>query len=208
MKIIALGQQKGGVGKSCVAIHLACQAMARKKRAAIIDMDAEQFTAWHWGQRRDAGPPIVHKANVRTLEPLLGQLKRDAIEWAFIDLPGRSASDANLGLARSDFVIIPCRPIGIDIEASKETRLGLKRAGKPYAYLLNIVSPQPNCPRAKEWAEALKNGEHSVIPIYVTKRVAIPDAIESGKGIIEYAPKSPSAEEFRKLFAWIEKEVR
>jgi chromosome partitioning protein len=53
MKTIALLTEKGGSGKSTIAVHLAVCAMRQGKTAAVIDLDP-QGSAAHWVQRRTA----------------------------------------------------------------------------------------------------------------------------------------------------------
>jgi chromosome partitioning protein len=146
MHIIAIGQQKGGVGKSSLAINLACQAVASGKMGAVVDMDAEQGTTARWGKRRSPAEPLVIMADARTLSNELAKLPSAGAEWAFLDLPGRSAPIATAGMRAADFVLIPCRPVDVDIEASITTVQGIVRAGKAYAYLMNIV-PQGSAAR-------------------------------------------------------------
>jgi hypothetical protein len=92
------------------------------KKAAIIDMDSEQGTAKKWGARRNGlDSPTVRTADIIGLPKVLSELEAEGYDWAFLDLPGRSAPISGAGLAASDMVIIPCRPLDVDIEASITT---------------------------------------------------------------------------------------
>ena len=209
MRIVALGQQKGGCGKSAAAINLACQAVAHGKRAAIIDMDADQGTARKWGQRRSDKPaPLVCIADVITLDATLGKLEADGYDWVFLDLPGRSAPVASAGLTAANLILIPCRPLDVDVEASISTVRAAKGSGKPYAYLMNIAMPQHEMKRAKQMSSTLAALGHPVAPTIIVQNVAVPDAMADGKGVNEDKPKSKSAVEFSELFTWLNKQVQ
>ena len=58
MKTVAIVCQKGGAGKTTVAVHLATAAAAAGYAAALIDLDP-QGTAASWGDRRQADAPEV-----------------------------------------------------------------------------------------------------------------------------------------------------
>ena len=83
MRVIAFGQQKGGVGKSAAAINLACSAVAHGETAVIIDMDTDQATSLKWGKRRNGKPPLVEAADVNRLPVLLKKLREQDVQWAF-----------------------------------------------------------------------------------------------------------------------------
>lgn len=212
MRIVALAQQKGGVGKSAAAINLACHAVAAKAKTALIDMDVDQATTLKWSKRRsgDMAGPFVAPANATTLKELLIRLKEERFEWVFIDLPGRNAAGANAGLVAADIVLVPCRPLDVDIEASVATITAARRAGKRYAYLMNIAPAQKGNLRANQVMLTLAALRHPVVPTIIVQRIAVPDAIAKGRGVIEMEtkPKSESIDEFQELFDWLEKEVK
>src|SRR5664279_5617787 len=62
MQVIALISQKGGVGKSTLAVHLATEANAQGQRVLLLDLDP-QGSAMEWANRRGDRPPDVSGAN-------------------------------------------------------------------------------------------------------------------------------------------------
>ena len=207
MHVVAIGQQKGGVGKSSLAINLACQALAAGEASAVIDMDAEQGTATRWGKRRKDASPQVIAADARTLATELGKLRAAGVWWVFLDLPGRSAPIASTGMNASDFVLIPSRPVDVDIEASLSTAQGIVRSGRPYSYLMNVV-PQGSAQRARKVLKVLEAAGHTVCPIIIQQKIEVPDAIAIGQGVNEASPKSVAAKEFADLYAWLGEQVK
>jgi chromosome partitioning protein len=208
MPVIALGQQKGGVGKSSTAIMLACKAAAKGKKTALLDMDVEQASSLKWGKKRKSRSPHVEACDASNIRERLESLRSEGYEWVFLDLPGRAAPQANAGLASSDFVVIPCRPVDLDIEPSASTVQAALRSGKPYGYLMNIAPPHKERLRARQVADALKTAGHTVIPTIIVQSVNVQDAISLGKCISEKYPGCQSDREYSELLDWIEENVK
>lgn len=208
MRIVALAQQKGGVGKSAAAINLSCEAARDGARAVLIDMDHEQGTVLRWGRRRETDNPEVSPADSVSLPGLLGTLRGNGTKWAFIDLPGRSAAVAGAGMKEASMVLIPCRPSDVDIEASVDTVQRLKRAGRRYAYLMNIAPPYIDKVRARAVMAQLEKLGHPVCPVIIVQRIEVPDAIAIGKAACEFTGAKKSADEFAALFQWLKAELR
>ena len=207
MHVIALGQQKGGVGKSAAAINLACQAVAARVKTILLDLDAEQGTAAKWGKRRNGRAPLVGACDAYSLPSKLAEADKAGVEWVFLDLPGRSAPVSSAGMAAAELVIIPTRPLDVDVEASFSTAQAVRRAGRPYAYLINIAPPQVSSARAKAATEALRRAGHPVCPVVVIQRIQVADALAVGKGVNEIQGGDASSDEFAALFRWLRKEV-
>jgi chromosome partitioning protein len=205
MKIVAFGQQKGGVGKSSAAINCACQAVAHQQKAAIIDMDDEQGTTLKWRKRRGKDSPAVMAGNAVNLQTTLERLRREGYHWAFLDLPGRNAPVASAGLIASHLILVPCRPLDVDLEASVETVKAAKGARKRYSYLMNISTPQRQ--RANHVIEYLTGKGHPVCPAVIVQRIIVPDAIARGQGVGETNPGSESDLEFKALYEWLKAEI-
>lgn len=207
MRIVALGQQKGGCGKSATAINLSCQAIAAGYKTALIDMDSEQGSTIKWGKRRKQEAPLVEVANAVTLTPLLARLRSEGFDWAFLDLPGRNSPVASAGLVAADLNLIPVRPLDMDLEASAVTVQAAIRAKRRYAYLLSISPPQAERKRARQVSEMLASLGHQVTPAIIVQRLLVPDAVAAGQSANEAEPDSPSAAEFKDLFDWIVREI-
>jgi chromosome partitioning protein len=203
MKIITLAQGKGGVGKSSAAINLACEAVRRGESATILDMDDGQWSADAWGKRRKSGQPAVMRVEPFKLAPTIARLREEGCAWVFIDLPGRNTPAANAGLAASDFVLIPARPVALDAEASVGTVQSCIRAKRPYAYLISIAPAQHDKARARRFADDLKEAGQPVCPVILIQRVIVPDAIADGRCTCEAEPGGASAAEFTALFSWL-----
>lgn len=205
MRIVAFGQQKGGVGKSSTAINLACQAVAAGESAVIVDMDSDQGTSTLWGKRRKV-PPFVVPSTAPLLPDVLAGLRKQKVRWAFLDLPGRHSSTSGAGLVASHLILIPCRPLDVDVEASAATVHAARGARKRFAYLMSIVPGQADKSRARAVADILTNAGVPVCPVMISQNILVPDAIAAGKGINEYAPASTT--EFEELFQWLKRTVK
>jgi chromosome partitioning protein len=70
MRTIAIISQKGGAGKTTLAVHLAVYAEQSGLTTAVIDLDP-QATAAKWGDRREEAPPGVISAQAARLPQLL-----------------------------------------------------------------------------------------------------------------------------------------
>lgn len=70
MKTIAVVSQKGGAGKTTLAIHLAVVATRAGMNTVVIDLDPQASSA-KWGDRRQAELPVVLSAHASRLPQVL-----------------------------------------------------------------------------------------------------------------------------------------
>lgn len=66
MHIITLAAQKGGVGKTTLAVNLAVAAQAAGIKTALFDLDPQE-SATAWSERREAELPHVEPISARRL---------------------------------------------------------------------------------------------------------------------------------------------
>ena len=89
MKTIALIAQKGGTGKTTLALSLAIAAEQAGVSSLIIDLDP-QATACNWSDRRGQETPLIIDAQPARLPNALEKAKEGGINLALIDTPARS----------------------------------------------------------------------------------------------------------------------
>jgi chromosome partitioning protein len=78
MKSIAFLSQKGGSGKTTLAVHTAVAAQEGGERVAVIDTDIQQ-SATTWGEARESGEPIVATSSAAELLTVLNAARHDAM---------------------------------------------------------------------------------------------------------------------------------
>lgn len=204
MTIICFITQKGGSGKTTLAISCGVAAAQAGKRVLILDMDA-QATAETWYQDRDADTPQVVKVKAADLDKALSAAKAKQFDVVLIDTPGRDAPGAAMAVRASDFCIIPCRPSPADMKATPPTIETIRKLDKAAAFVLTQTPPRSF--RIRE-AESGLSVLGMVAPVHIVLRTAYQDAQGAGLGVTEYEPDGKAAEEVRALWDWIVKKAR
>ena len=119
MKTVAILAQKGGVGKTTLAVHLAV-ASSRRRNTAIIDLDP-QASAARWADRRSAETPVVLSAHASRLPQEKERVRAADGELLVVDTAPHSSSAALAAAKAADLILIPCRPAILDLEAVAST---------------------------------------------------------------------------------------
>lgn len=204
MKTIAIISQKGGAGKTTIAVHLAVAAERQGYNTAIFDLDP-QASAASWADKRADSTPVVVSAQAARLPNLLDQAADQSADIVLID-SAPNADAASLAAARAaDLILIPCRPAAFDLNAIGTTLNLAAVAGKPAWVLLNAVPPQGRL--GTEAADALKAGGIKVATPMLHQLVAFSHSVNDGRTAQEYDAKSKAALEVQSLFQWLCKQA-
>jgi chromosome partitioning protein len=207
MKTLTLIGQKGGCGKSTLAVHLAVCAQRAGLAVAIIDMDP-QASALRWQKRRQAyaqdapGPEVIGAAGA-ALSGLLKLAKSNGVELLIIDTPPHTAAAAMAAASAATTILLPCRPSALDLDALVDTFAVLKLAPavrKRTQFVLNAVpargrSTDEIAQGLLEWAP--------VSPVRIGSRSAYSIAWNDGRSVQEYEPKGKASAEIKALFEWV-----
>lgn len=201
MKTIAMVSQKGGAGKTTVAVHLAVCAELAGKRSAIIDLDP-QASALEWYRRRGAETPEVTRSTPQQLQALLEQAETAGADLIIIDTAPHSDRAAIAAASHADLILIPCRPAAFDVAAIGTTLgiLKLSSALDKAAVVLNAVPPRGHL--GEEAAAGLADMA-TVVPARLAQRAAYSHAVNDGRSVEEFEPHGKAAEEIRALYRWV-----
>lgn len=200
MIVVSLISQKGGAGKTTIAINLAVAAMLAKKEVCIIDLDP-QASSTQWGDQRENEYPVVVSTQASQIPKVLNTARESGADIVFIDTAPHSESTALSAARASDLVIIPCRPAILDLRAIGHTVDLSNLAKVPSLVLFNCAPHQGTL--LDEANESIK-GQYKtdICPITIHQRVSYVHSITSGLGVCEYEPKGKAAEETRKLYKY------
>ena len=211
--IVALLNQKGGVGKTTLALHLAGAWGRQGERVTLIDADP-QASALDWSeQRAKEGLPrlfgVVGLAR-DTLHREAPELARGA-RHVVIDGPPRIAALMRSALLAADLVLIPAQPSPLDGWASGEVLrlIAEARIFRPQLvtrFVLNRCGARTVI--ARETAAQLIDHDPPVLASTIGQRVAFADAARSGRLVSELADDGPAAREIAALTAEIDRLVR
>ena len=204
MKTIAILSQKGGAGKTTLAINLSVAAISAKKQTAIIDLDPQASSA-NWHDARGQETPVVVSAQPTRLNQVLEAANEAGASFVFIDSAPHSESAALAAARAADLVLIPCRPAILDIRAISNTIDLVNLAGTKAAVVLNCVPPRGTL--ADEATEAVASYGISIAPVRIGQRASFVHSVTSGQAVQEYEPKGKAAEEIAELYKWIVKKV-
>ena len=206
--IVALLNQKGGVGKTTLALHLAGEWARTGSRVTLVDADP-QGSALDWSQQRarEGCPRLFGVVGLArdTLHREAPELARD-VDHVVIDGPPRVAGLMRSALLAADLVLIPVQPSPFDGWASAEmlallTEARIYRPELAARFVLNRCGARTVI--ARETAETLADHDPPLLTATIGQRVVFADAAQSGRLAAEIDADSPAAREIAALAAEI-----
>jgi chromosome partitioning protein len=201
VKKIALIAQKGGVGKTTLAVNLAVAAETAGLLTVLFDLD-HQESAVTWSERRGAETPHVEFLTERRLPDGLIAAEKQGFALAIIDTPPAAGPQALTAAQAADLVLVPCRPSLVDLDAIRRTAQLVKSAGVPAFVVFNAAPP--GATTLIEDARAIvKAVDLNAAPIVVRERSAFRGGWPQGKAAVEIEPRGKAASEIVELMAWI-----
>jgi chromosome partitioning protein len=201
MRKVALIAQKGGVGKTTLAVNLAVAAETAGLATILFDLD-HQESAVTWSERRKAEKPHVEFLTERRLPEGLTAAEKQNFALVIIDTPPAAGPQALTAAQAADLILIPCRPSLVDLDAIRRTAQLVKSAGVPAFVVFNAAPP--GATTLLDDAKAIVEGVGlSAAPIVVRERSAFRGGWPLGKTAAEYEPRGKAAAEISELMAWI-----
>jgi chromosome partitioning protein len=207
--IIAVINQKGGAGKTTIALNLAAALAAEGKRVLLIDADPQQ-TAQDWAAIRQTPPPFQV---VGLAKPVLHRdLPTMAADYDHVVIDGapRNYEVARSAIAAADLVLIPVQPSGADFWASRETVGLVKEAHSFKETQKSVFVVSRKIGRSvlgRDIADALAEFEIPILRAGTTQRVVYAEALTGGMTVIEQQPGGPAAEEIRAILSELRESV-
>jgi chromosome partitioning protein len=205
MFTVAILSQKGGTGKTTMALHLAVAAEKAGQLAAVIDLDP-QASAAGWKDSRKAETPVVVSVPATRLPQALEAARAGGADLALIDSAPHSGDVALAAAEAADLILIPCRAGILDLRAIGATARIVKLGGKRAFVVLNAMPPRaPNVLADARVAVAVHGLE--VSPVSLQQRAPFAHALTAGQTAHEYEPDGKAAEEVTQLYAWLWNEL-
>jgi chromosome partitioning protein len=210
-RLIAIGNLKGGVGKTTLAISVAC-ALAEHGNVVVVDADA-QASAAAWAAPGKLPIQVValplaadtEHAVAAWLERLV-EIRDDA-DFGLVDLPPNLGAATVAALSLVDLLLVPVPPSGLDLRAAERTLALLRQARqvrhdtRPAGLL--VPSRVDRRTGAGREIEAVLHDLGEPVAPAVIQRAAHVDAFSAGQWIGAYAPRSAGHVEIQALAALV-----
>jgi chromosome partitioning protein len=196
MQTISLVSQKGGSGKTTLAIHVAAEAVRHGHKVLLIDLDP-QASAALWADRRPTGGPDVSTEHPARLEAALQAAKDQGYEFVVLDTAPHFDQAALRAAKASDLILVPCRPATFDLGAVRATLEICELAKKPATFIINHAPIRSRV--VDEAREEIVRYGGEVSPTVVRQRVAFQHCLIDGRVAAEFEPGGLAAEEISDL---------
>jgi chromosome partitioning protein len=200
-KVITIAQQKGGTGKTTLAVHLALAFIKyHNLKVAIIDTDP-QGSLGKWFMIRSEKNISNQNLTFKTASLWGAQyeskiLKQDH-DIVIIDTPPKIESDARPAIEASNLVLIPIAPSPVDFWATESIIEIAKKAKRKILIQINRANHRSKL--ISKTHEYIKSINISAIKTLIGHRQIFIASMGEGKTVVEKQRKSKAVEEIRKI---------
>ena len=198
--IITIAQQKGGSGKTTLAVTLATAFLASGKTVALLDTDP-QGSLGKWFMKRiedhdDDANLMFATATAWGINYELRSLS-DKADIVIVDTPPKADSDLRPALRAADLVLVPLSASHVDIWATQDVLELADRAGKRACIVMNRT--RANTRLGSEIDETVAEFEADIAKARLGNRIAFAETLGQGHGVVETKRTSAAAKEAREL---------
>ncbi len=199
--ILLIGSQKGGAGKSTIAVNLCAEFARQGLDVCLVDADNQRSSArWH-ADREESGitPAIACVEKLGNLrETLLDLDGRYGI--VVVDVAGKDSKEMRTGMTAAQKMVVTVRPSQFDLDTLPHMSELVEQAQEfnPDLDVRVLLTQAPTNPNGSERTDA---GEYLTdypglksLQTVVYERKAYRDVIGEGKGVVEWNNPKASAE--------------
>jgi len=194
--------QKGGSGKTTLAVHLAVEATVSGLRVLLVDIDPQASSTMWWRRRAAPAPELVQERGAG-IAKLLTQARRSGYDLVVIDTAPHSSEESAICARLCDMVCVPSRPAILDLDAIGTSTEILAQAGTNATIVLNACPPPSRRGESRIVAEARQALEVYRVPVCeatVSQRATLAHALIDGRVARELEPGGKAAAEVARLW--------
>ena len=203
-QVLAFVSQKGGAGKTTLALNIAAYAARSGRKVTVLDCDPN-CSAVVWSDLRSDAAPEVRYCPYLRLDREIERARTKGTDLILIDTPMGADGGPVAGARHASLVVVPCRQSLFDLSAIRASLDIAALAETPAVAVLNAVPT-----RAAHWEiearDMLSRQGVQMLPTAVRNRVAFVRSTRAGLGVVESDPRGAAASEIRTatdaLLAW------
>jgi len=197
--VITVAQQKGGAGKTTLAVNLAVALLKRGASVALLDTDPQgSLGRWFMTRRETLGEAGLEfsTSSAWGVSYEVEKLKK-LVDVVIIDTPPKVDSDLRPALREADMVLVPISASLVDLWATEGVLDLARREGKQPKLVLNRVKRGTRLDG--EVRSAAEKLEGELLEPVLAHRVVYAETLGQGLGALEAARRGPASDEVEAL---------